>query len=387
MQKIFRMPPTVITGAGSAAQAGTEVKKMGAKKTLIITDKVIVAIGALKSIEDSLKENGINYSVFDDIPSEPTVEDVDKGIKAYRESKCDCLLAVGGGSAIDTAKAVSVMLTNEGEISEYMGLDKIKKIGVPLIAVPTTAGTGSEVTIFTIITDARNDVKMLIGGGLLMPQVAIADPLLTLSMPPALTAATGMDAMCHAIEAYVSLKANPLSDMFALSAIELLSDFLRPAWANGNNLEARENVMIASMKAGVAFTNSSVTLVHGMSRPIGANFHIPHGLSNAVLLTTVMEFSLIAKPERYARIAEAMGVNTFGLNDLEAAKLSVAAINDLVQDIKIPSLNELGIEEAKLIEKAPKMAEAAINSGSPGNNPRQVTKEDIVELYKTAYYR
>lgn len=387
MQKIFRMPPTVITGAGSAAQAGTEVKKMGAKKTLIITDKVIVAIGALKSIEDSLKENVINYSVFDDIPSEPTAEDVDKGIKAYRESKCDCLLAVGGGSAIDTAKAVSVMLTNEGEISEYMGLDKIKKIGVPLIAVPTTAGTGSEVTIFTIITDARNDVKMLIGGGLLMPQVAIADPLLTLSMPPALTAATGMDAMCHAIEAYVSLKANPLSDMFALSAIELLSDFLRPAWANGNNLEAREKVMIASLKAGVAFTNSSVTLVHGMSMPIGANFHIPHGLSNAVLLTTVMEFSLIAKPERYARIAEAMGVNTFGLNDLEAAKLSVAAINDLVQDIKIPSINELGIEEAKLIEKAPNMAEAAINSGSPGNNPRQVTKEDIVELYKTAYYR
>lgn len=385
MQKLFRMPPTVITGAGSAGQAGTEVKKMGAKKALIITDKVIVEIGALKSIEDALKENGVSYSVFDDIPTEPTVEYVDKGIKAYRESKCDCLLAVGGGSAIDTAKAVSVMLTNEGEISKYMGLDKIKNSGVPLIAVPTTAGTGSEVTMFTIITDTHNDVKMLIGGGLLMPQVAIADPLLTLSMPPALTAATGMDAMCHAIEAYVSLKANPLSDIFALSAIELLSDFLRAAWANGSNLEAREKVMMASLKAGVAFNNSSVTLVHGMSRPIGANFHVPHGLSNAVLLTTVMEFSLIAKPARYARIAEAMGVNTFGLNYLEAAKLSVAAVNNLIQDIKIPSIKDLGIEEAKLIDKAPKMAEAAINSGSPGNNPRQVTKEDIVELYKTAY--
>lgn len=385
MQKIFRMPPTVITGAGSAGHAGSEIKKMGAKKALIITDKVIVEIGALKSIEDSLKENGISYSVFDDIPTEPTVEYVDKGIKAYRNDKCDCLLAIGGGSAIDTAKAISVMLTNEGEISDYMGLDKIKNSGVPLIAVPTTAGTGSEVTIFTIITDTHNDVKMLIGGGLLMPQVAIADPLLTISMPPALTAATGMDALCHAIEAYVSLKANPLSDIFALSAIELLSDFLRAAWANGNNLEAREKVMIASLKAGVAFTNSSVTLVHGMSRPIGANFHVPHGLSNAVLLTTVMEYSLMANPERYAKISETMGFNTYGLNVLEAAKLSVDAVKDLVRDIKIPSMQELGIEESRLIEKAPKMAEAAIKSGSPGNNPRQVTKEDIINLYKAAY--
>jgi alcohol dehydrogenase class IV len=266
-----------------------------------------------------------------------------------------------------------------------MGLDKVKNKGVPLVAVPTTSGTGSEVTIFTIITDTSTDVKMLIGGGLLMPQVAIADPLMTVSMPRALTAATGMDALCHAIEAYVSLKAHPLSDIFALSAIELLADNLRLAWANGNNLEAREKVMIGALKAGVAFTNSSVTLVHGMSRPIGANFHVPHGMSNAVLLTTVMEFSLIANPARFARVGEAMGLDACELSEMEAAKMGVEAVRSLVKDIQIPSMKDVGLEEAKLIEKAPKMAEAAIASGSPGNNPRQVTKEDIIELYSIAY--
>lgn len=384
-QKIFRMPPTVITGAGSVSMVGEEIRKLGANRALIITDAILVKLGALEDVKESLRKSQVDFSIYDDIPTEPTVEYVNEGIKAYRENNCDCLLAVGGGSAIDTAKAVSVMLTNDGKISDYMGLDKVKNKGVPLVAVATTSGTGSEVTIFTIITDTSTDVKMLIGGGLLMPRVAIADPLMTVSMPRALTAATGMDALCHAIEAYVSLKAYPLSDIFALSAIELLAGHLRLAWANGNNLEAREKVMIGALKAGVAFTNSSVTLVHGMSRPIGANFHVPHGMSNAVLLTTVMDFSLIANPVRFARVAEAMGVDTCELSEMEAAKMAVEAVRNLVKDIQIPSMKDVGIEEAKLIERAPKMAEAAIASGSPGNNPRQVTKEDIIELYSIAY--
>lgn len=384
-QKMFRMPPTILTGAGCIAKVGEEVLKLDSKRALIITDAILVKLGALDEVKESLRKHQVDFAIFDDIPTEPTVEYVNAGIKAYQNNKCDCILAVGGGSAIDTAKAVSIMLTNDREISVYMGLDKVKNKGVPLICAATTSGTGSEATVFTIITDTSTDVKMLIGSSYLMPQVAIADPLMTITMPKSLTAATGIDALCHAIEAYVSLKACPMSDIFALSAIELIVSNLRQAWANGNNLEARDKVMMGALKAGVAFTNSSVTLVHGMSRPIGANFHIPHGLSNAVLLSTVMEFSLIANPARFARVAETMGEDIYGLSDMEAAKLSVHAVRSLVSDIQIPPMQECGIDAVKLDEKAPFMADAAIASGSPGNNPRQATKEEIIALYKKAF--
>jgi alcohol dehydrogenase class IV len=277
------------------------------------------------------------------------------------------------------------MVTNKGTIEDYKGLNNIPEKGVPLIAIPTTAGTGSEVTVYTIITDTKTDVKMLIGSPFVMPQVAIVDPLLTLSCPRGLTAAVGIDALTHAIEAYVSVKAQPMSDIFCLSAIELISDNVRQAWANGNNVEAREKTMLGALQAGIAFSNSSVALVHGMSRPIGAYFHVAHGASNAALLGVVTEFSLIGNPARYAHVAEAMGENTEGLNDLEAAELAAQSINNLIEDIKIPSLKELGVDEGKLEQLAPKMAEDAIASGSPGNNPRQATKEEIIELYKIAY--
>jgi alcohol dehydrogenase class IV len=295
------------------------------------------------------------------------------------------LLAVGGGSAIDTAKAISVMVTNTGAIEDYQGANKIKEKGAPLIAIPTTAGTGSEVTQFTIITDTKRDVKMLIASPFLIPQQAIVDPLLALSVPRGLTAATGVDALTHAIEAYVSVKAQPMSDIFALSAIELISGNLRQAWSNGNNREAREKTMLGALQAGIAFSNSSVALVHGMSRPIGAYFHVAHGVSNAALLSVVTEFSLIGNPGRYARIAQAMGENIEGLSVLEAADLAAEAIARLIEDIEIPSLPELGVEEEKLAKLAPQMAEDAVASGSPANNPRQATKEEIVELYKLAY--
>jgi alcohol dehydrogenase class IV len=251
--------------------------------------------------------------------------------------------------------------------------------------VPTTAGTGSEVTQFTIITDTKRDVKMLITSPFLIPQQAIVDPLLTLSMPRGLTAATGVDALTHAIEAYVSVKAQPMSDIFALSAIELISGNLRQAWSNGNNIEAREKTMLGALQAGIAFSNSSVALVHGMSRPIGAYFHVAHGVSNAALLSVVTDFSLIGNPEKYARIAEAMGENIEGLTVLEAADLAAEAVARLVEDIEIPTLPELGVDEDRLNELASQMAEDAIASGSPANNPRQATKEEIVELYKLAY--
>lgn len=383
--RTFIIPQVLITGSGSSEKVGEEIRKLGVKKGLIVTDEVLSKMGILEGIIKALTENKIQFAIYDKIATEPTVDYVQEGLKAYKENGCEILLAIGGGSALDTAKAISVMVTNPGSIEDYKGLNKIPEKGSPLIAIPTTGGTGSEVTVFTIITDTKTNVKMLIGSPFIMPQVAIVDPLLTLSCPRGLTAAVGIDSLTHAIEAYVSVKAQPMSDIFCLSAIELISGNLRQAWANGNNIEAREKTMLGALQAGIAFSNASVALVHGMSRPIGAYFHVAHGASNAALLGAVTEFSLIGNPARYAHIAKAMGENITGLTDLEAAQLAAKSIKTLIKDIKIPSLKELGVDKDKLDQLAPKMAEDAIASGSPGNNPRQATKEEIVELYKIAY--
>jgi alcohol dehydrogenase class IV len=383
--RTFLIPPGLITGTGSSEMVGEEINRLGLKKGLLVTDEVLGKMEMLEGIKKTLRESGIEFTFYDKINAEPTIDFVQEGLVAYRESGCEFLLAVGGGSAIDTAKAIAALATNEGAIEDYMGLNKLTKKAAPLIAVPTTGGTGSEVTIFTIITDTKTDVKMLIGSPLLMPDVAIVDPLLTLSCPRGLTAAVGIDALTHAIEAYVSVKAQPMSDIFCLAAIELISGNLRQAWANGNNVEAREKTMLGALQAGIAFSNSSVALVHGMSRPIGAYFHVAHGVSNAALLGVVTEFSLVGNPARYAHVARAMGENIEGLTDIEAAQLAAKSVKRLIVDVKIPSLNALGVEKNKLDELAPKMAEAAIASGSPGNNPRQPTKEEIIELYSITY--
>ncbi len=383
--KTFRIPNAVITGSGSSKQVGDECKKLNLKKALIVTDRNQVKLGILDGVLESLQQSGVAYAIYDGVNMEPVVEYVQEGLEAFRGNGCDCLLAVGGGSPMDTAKAISVMATNEGSIEDYMGFAKVPRKGCPVIAVPTTAGTGSEVTPFAIITDTRRDVKMLIGSPFLMPEIAIVDPQLTILLPPDITAATGIDALTHAIEAYVSVKAQPISDLFCLAAIELIAGNLQQAWADGKNLEARENTMMGALMGGIAFSNSSVALVHGMARPIGAYFHVRHGASNAALLGTVMEFSLEGNPTRYARIAEAMGVDINGLSEMEAAKRGADAVNKLIKDIEIPSLRELGVDKEKLDQLAPKMSEDAIASGSPANNPRQASKEEIVELYKIAY--
>ncbi len=383
--RTFRLPQVLITGSGASEQVGEEIQKLKGQKGLIVTDQVLVKLGALDGVKQALQRSGVPFAVFDAISTEPTADFVREGGKVYRENRCDFLLAFGGGSAIDTAKAIAVMATNTGSITDYQGLGKIPQKGAPLIAVPTTAGTGSEVTPFTIITDTKRDVKMLVGSPFLTPDVAIVDPLLTLSMPWSLTAATGIDALTHAIEAYVSVKAQPMSDIFCLSAIELIAGNLKQAWTEGSTIEAREKTMLGALQAGIAFGNSSVALVHGMARPIGAYFHVPHGASNAALLGVVMEFSLSGNPARYARIAQAMGEDISGRDDMAAARRGVAAVQRLIKDIKVSSLRELGVDREKLEELAPRMAEDALASGSPANNPRPVTKEEIIELYKLAY--
>ena len=383
--KTFRTAGVIITGSGSAKQVGEECKKLNLKKVLMVTDQNLVKLGVPDGVKASLQQSGVACAIYDGVNMEPVAEYVQEGLKAFQESGCNGLLAVGGGSPMDTAKAISVMATNRGSIEDYMGLGKIPQEGVPVIAVPTTAGTGSEVTPFTIITDARRDVKMLIGSPFLTPQVAIVDPQLTITLPPDITAATGIDALTHAIEAYVSVKAQAISDVFCLAAIELIAGNLGKAWSDGKDLAAREKTMMGALMAGMAFSNSSVALVHGMARPIGAYFHIAHGASNAALLGAVMEFSLEGNPKRYAHIARAMGEDIAGLSDVEAAKRGAAAVKKLIKDIKIPSLRELGVAKDKLEQLAPKMSEDAIASGSPANNPRLATKEEIIELYQIAY--
>lgn len=382
--KTFRAPGEICFGTNAAKEAGRSAKRIGGSKALLVTDKFLHESGIIEPVLTSLSEEKMDYVIYDGVNSEPTLDHVDEGLKILQSESCDVLISCGGGSPIDTAKAIGTMATHPGKIEDYKGLNQLSNATTPHIAIPTTAGTGSEVTIFTIITDTNTDVKMLIGSPELMPSVALVDPLLTIKAPRGITAATGIDALTHAIEAYVSQKAHPMSDVFALSAIKLISKYLPQAWSNPNNLEARSNTMLGALQAGLAFSNASVALVHGMSRPIGANFHVPHGMSNAALLSVVTEFSIMGAPDHYAQIAAAMGINTAGLSATAAAQAGVEEIKRLVSRLEIPTLSGFGIKKEQLDSLAEKMAEDAIASGSPGNNPRIASKEEIVQLYYAA---
>lgn len=382
--RTFRMPVSIF-GRNSSEAAGVELKVLGARKVLIVTDENLRKLGTSTRIESSLKEKKLDFEVYDKLPTEPTVDFVIEGTRIFKESECNIILAVGGGTPIDTAKAISVMAINKDSIENYAGANKIRNPGIPVVAIPTTAGTGSEVTIFTIISDTKTNVKMLIASPHLMPRLAIVDPTLTISAPKGITAAVGLDALTHAIEAYVSRKAQPMTDVLALSAIRLLTQNLPQAWANGNDLEARDRTMLASHQAGLAFGNSSVALVHGMSRPIGAYFHVAHGVSNATLLGQVMRFSLGGNLKRYAEIAAVMGEDITGLTDMEAAQRGADAVERMINQLEIPRLRDLGVDRKKFEEVMPQMIEAAIASGSPDNNPRIATKEEIAEIYYQAF--
>ena len=316
--------------------------------------------------------------MFDGVEPDPTLKNVADGLALLKSpsdsAPCDGLVAVGGGSSIDCAKAIAVQATNREPLPEFMGVEKIPRAGLPVIAVPTTAGTGSEVTRVMVITDTERDVKMMFASRHCLCAAAIVDPALTLSMPKSLTAAVGVDALTHAIEAYVSRRAQPMTDTLALSAIRLISRHLRTAYQEGNNLEARSQVMLGAMQAGMAFSNASVALVHGMARPLGACFHLTHGLSIAVLLPVVTEFSLSAAPERYGQIAAEIG-----------APDVVTAIRELNRDVAIPSLRQLGVEEGRFESLLEKMSTDALASGSPANNPSVPTASEIVALYRHVY--
>lgn len=383
MAREFIVPERIISGTGALDMAEAMLKCMGSK-ALIVTDQVMIDLGNCRKVEEVLKNQKIAYAVYSEITGEPTDKMVERGLEVYKEEHCDFLIAVGGGSPIDTMKAIGALVVNGGKITDYMG--KIIDVKMPpMAAIPTTAGTGSEATQFTIITDTKKDVKMLLKGKVLMPSLAIIDPQFTKTAPRTITAATGVDALCHAVEGYTSNKSQLLSDSFALSAVKRIFTYLPIAFHEGKNEEARVQMAVAALEAGIAFNNASVTLIHGMSRPIGALFHVAHGLSNAILLKECLNFAVSGAWDKFAELGRAIGAAEAQDSDEEAALKFVKAANDLVDELEIPTLEQLGIEKEKFMSVVDKMSHDAMESGSPQNTRRMITEEDIKQIYRNLW--
>ncbi|MBS4149852.1 iron-containing alcohol dehydrogenase [Pseudomonadota bacterium DY0742] len=379
------LPRLMEVGAGASGQLARVLQELGCSRPLIVTDRMMVELGYVARIAGQLEEAGIASQCFADTLPEPTAASIRAGVEMVRQGDFDSIVALGGGSPIDSAKAIGILGKFGGEMRDYRFPRDVSEAGLPLIAIPTTAGTGSEATRFTIITDETSDEKMLCAGLGFMPIAALIDYELTLSLPPRVTADTGIDALTHAIEAYVSRKASLYSDSQALEAMRLLAPNLRTAFHEPGNRAAREAMMLGATLAGIAFSNASVALVHGMSRPIGAFFHVPHGLSNAMLLPAITAFSIPAAPERYADCARAMGVAA-QTDSVEAANekllTELRAIN---QELQVPSPEQFGIARERFFELRATMAKQALASGSPGSNPRVPTEAEIIDLYETVW--
>lgn len=380
------IPCPVIHGGGARRQLPALVRQLGGSRVLLVTDPGVVELGVAAEITGRLEDAGLTVSVFSEVQPDPTDENVEAGVAALNAAGADILVAVGGGSPIDTAKVIAIRPANPEPLPSFMGLHKIPNAGVPLIAVPTTAGTGSEATKVAVITDTVNCVKMMMLSAPLLPRAAVLDFELTLSMPKGLTAAVGVDTLTHGLEAYVSRKANDLTDPLALQCITLAARHLRTAWSTPGDRAAREGMMLSATLGGMAFSNSSVCLVHGMSRPVGSVFHIPHGLSNAILLPTVTRFSAGTAPERYAAVARAVGCADSATKDADACERLIGWLEELNRDLELPRLSECrGVTREVFDAQVKKMADDALASGSPANNPRIPARDEIVSLYQQAW--
>ena len=378
-------PRLIVIGGGACQQVADVLKQVCGTRPLIVTDKFMVASGKIAAVTEPLARAGIPFDIWPDTVEDPTTDVIEEGVAILKAGGYDSLVAFGGGSPIDTAKAVSVLAANGGRMRDYKVPNPIPRQGLPLVAVPTTAGTGSEVTRFTVITDTETDEKMLIAGVPCLAAAALVDYELTLTKPYRLTADTGIDSLTHAIEAYVSKRASPHADSLARSAMRMIWKNIRTVCAEPDNREAREAMMLAATQAGMAFSNSSVALVHGMSRPIGAFFHVPHGLSNAMLLPAITAFSSGAALGRYADCARAMGVAGDEVGDQSAVAQLVDALGELNRDLKVPTPKAYGIDETRYRSLMGTMADQALASGSPNNNPRVPTRDEIVALYEQVW--
>ncbi len=380
----FQVPTVVKHGLGALANLADEVKQLGVQRPFLVTDKGLVSAGVAGEAARVLREGGVDFFLFDEVVANPPIALVDHGAEVYRREGCDGLIGLGGGSPMDTAKSIGVVIANGGSILSHEWADPqpIKQRIPPLITVPTTAGTGSEVTLWAVITDPKRKIKFNVGGtGLIAAHVALLDPLLTLGMPAHITAGTGLDALTHAIECYTCAYAQPWPDAVALWAIETLAQWLPIAFAQGQNQEARYKVAMAAMLAGMSYGTESAGAVHAMSQTAGGVYNLPHGTLTAALLPPVMAYNYLGEPQKYARIAQAMGENTWGMTVWKAAELAVESVTRLVKALQIPTLSEMGIPEADI----PMLVDLAYADPQTIGNPRDLTKASYERIYRSCF--
>lgn len=378
----FSLGGRVLYKAGLARELGQILDDMGAKRVFVVADKGVVAAGLLKSVLEGIVGGAEVVGVLDDVPANSSVRVVTAGAEAVRAAEADVIIAVGGGSPLDTAKGIRLLATFGGEVPDYEGYNVIPGRLMPMIAIPTTAGTGSEVTSIAVILDESEDRKISLVSRYLYPDIAILDPELTLTLPPRLTAATGMDALSHAVETYVSTENNPFSDSLALAAIDLIASHLRDAVQVGTDIEARGKMLLASAMAGVAFSNSLLGVVHAIAHAIGGKYHVHHGTLNALILPYAMQYNSVVAPERYVRIAWAMGVHAGGRSDSEVITDGVNAVRTLIADCGLPTrLRDVEVPEDAL----PELAAISLVEPAIFNNPRIATEEELLELLRAMW--
>lgn len=386
MSSTIILPRIMEIGKEACEKLPNIMATLGVSKPLIVTDKMMVQLNYVQAIQEILAPHEIHSEVYADTIPEPTDSSIMAGVNMLQAGDFDCIIALGGGSPIDSAKAIGVLGKFGGVIRDYKFPRQVNEESIPIIAIPTTAGTGTEATKFTIITDEKSNEKLLCVGTAFMPIATIIDYTLTFSVPPRTTADTGIDAMCHAIEAYVSQKRNAYSDQQCLAALRLIGPNIKAAYHDGDDRMAREQMMLGATLAGIAFSNSSVALVHGMSRPIGAFFHVPHGLSNAMLLPIVTEFSIPLAAARYAECSVALGVANESDGIAQANLKLIQFLKDLNKELKVPTLAEFGVDKAEFDRVLETMVEQAFASGSPNNNPRVPNKQEMRNLYERLWY-
>ena len=379
----FVIPNHTVVGTNVLGEAAPLLKKMG-NKAFIVTGRHVAVSDMMKQLTALLDENGIDCVIFDGITGEPTDTMIENGVEMLKSSGCDFIIGIGGGSPLDSAKAIAAMAVNEGSIADYNGKEITGEI-LPLAAIPTTAGTGSEATKFTVITDSEKGIKMLLKGDVLVPKLAIVDSSFTVGAPKSVTSATGLDALTHAVEAYTSRKAFSMTDTLAVSAVKRIMKYLPIAYKEPDNSLAREQMSIAALEAGICINNSSVTIVHGMSRPIGALFHVPHGMSNAMLLKECLSFAVSGAYEKFANLGRETGVASDSDSDETAAEKFIDSLQNICDVCEIPTLEQYGIDRDEYYSKISKMATDAVASGSPANTVKEVTVYDCIEIYKKLY--
>lgn len=379
----FVIPNHTVVGTNVLGEAAPLLKKMG-NKAFIVTGRHVAVSDMMKQLTALLDENGIDCVIFDGITGEPTDTMIEKGVEMLKSSGCDFIIGIGGGSPLDSAKAIAAMAVNEGSIADYNGKEITGEI-LPLAAIPTTAGTGSEATKFTVITDSEKGIKMLLKGDVLVPKLAIVDSSFTVDTPKSVTSATGLDALTHAVEAYTSRKAFSMTDTLAVSAVKRIMKYLPIAYREPDNSLAREQMSIAALEAGICINNSSVTIVHGMSRPIGALFHVPHGMSNAMLLKECLSFAVSGAYEKFANLGRETGVASDSDSNETAAEKFIDSLQNICNVCEIPTLEQYGIDRDDYYSKISKMATDAVASGSPANTVKEVTVDDCIEIYKKLY--